>query len=258
LAARRHDRTRHYRHHRPIFPFCFFTAHYTGNRQPFGLYTHPIHVAPNVPGVLTPNSTINMINEFLDWVQVQQDVWIITNYQLVQWMQNPTPVSDLNNFAPLKCPVPQVSAQICDGIPANELGLVESCDFPDFPFGTCYGCPTTPPTPDEPNPPQATPTVGGLRYRISANCSTPWWDPIGNKCLCTDSSCQFTDMSRTIGPNNSTLTGGGTGASEDTSGPSYVPFNGNGAFPSVSINPVVWVSCLALFGGMAAGAGMLL
>lgn len=109
----------------------------THNRQPFGLYTHPIHVAPNVPGVLTPNSTINMINQFLDWAQVQPDVWIITNYQLVQWMQNPTPISGLNDFAPFKCPVPQVNTQICNGIPADELGLVQNCDFSDFPFGTC-------------------------------------------------------------------------------------------------------------------------
>jgi hypothetical protein len=50
-----------------------FTDHYNGNRQPFGLYTHPIHVASNYPGVPTPTSTINMINEFLDWAQKQDN-----------------------------------------------------------------------------------------------------------------------------------------------------------------------------------------
>ncbi|KAG9007781.1 hypothetical protein FRB94_001685 [Tulasnella sp. JGI-2019a] len=236
-----------------------FTAHYNGNRQPFGLYTHPIHVAPNVPGVLTPNSTIAMINQFLDWAQTQPNVWIITNYQLIQWMQNPTAIADLNNFAPFKCPVPQVSSAICDGIPANELGLVQQCPFSDFPFGTCYGCPTTPPTTADPNPQQATPTSGAaIRYRIPANCSTPFWDPIGNKCLCTDSSCSFTDMSRTIGPNNSTLTGGGNGTSTATSAPSYVPFNGNGAFGGVVINPAVWFTGFAVVAGVLLGAGSLL
>lgn len=156
-----------------------------GNRQPFGLYSHPIHVAPNVPGVVTPNSTIAMINEFLDWAQTQQNVWIVTNLQLLEWVRNPVPISQLNDFAPLKCPVPQVNAQICDGIPANELGLVQSCSFSDFPFMTCvsaprlselrlpilttlvqYGCPSVPPTPDEPNPDQAQPTdSSGLRIR---------------------------------------------------------------------------------------------
>jgi hypothetical protein len=50
-----------------------FTAHYTGNRQPIGLYTHPIHLSTTYPGVNPSNSTINMINEFIDWAQVQQD-----------------------------------------------------------------------------------------------------------------------------------------------------------------------------------------
>lgn len=50
-----------------------FTAHYTGNRQPIGLYTHPIHLSTTYPGVNPPNSTIQMINNFLDWAQLQQD-----------------------------------------------------------------------------------------------------------------------------------------------------------------------------------------
>jgi hypothetical protein len=28
-----------------------FNAHYTGKRQPFGLYTHPTHLATGYPGV---------------------------------------------------------------------------------------------------------------------------------------------------------------------------------------------------------------
>lgn len=50
-----------------------FTTHYNGMRQPIGLYTHPIHLSTTYPGVNPSNSTINMINDFLDWAQVQQD-----------------------------------------------------------------------------------------------------------------------------------------------------------------------------------------
>jgi len=236
-----------------------FTAHYNGNRQPFGLYTHPIHVAPNVPGVVTPNSTIAMINSFLDWVQTQQNVWIVTNQQLLAWVRNPVPLSELNNFEALKCPVPSVSAQICDGIPANELGLVQTCAFSDFPFGTCYGCPVQAPTPDNPDPAQATAVDGSaMRSRISANCSTPWWDPIAGKCLCTTSSCAFTDPSRPIGPNGANLTGGGTGQETATASASYVPFNGNGAAGMVAINPAVWITGFAVLAGLATGASLVL
>lgn len=34
-----------------------------------------------------------MINQFLDFAQTQQNVWIITNQQLLAWMRNPKPVS---------------------------------------------------------------------------------------------------------------------------------------------------------------------
>jgi hypothetical protein len=97
-----------------------------------------------------------MINQFLDWAQEQQDgelswyclfllplsylglsVWIVSSEQLLYWVMNPVPVSELNSFAPLKCSTPQVNQSICDGIPANEQGLLSHCDFPDFPFFTC-------------------------------------------------------------------------------------------------------------------------
>jgi len=235
-----------------------FTTHYNGNRQPFGLYTHPIHVAPDVPGVETPNSTIVMINDFIDWAQLQQNVWIITNYQLLEWVRNPTPISQLNSFAPFQCETPQVNAKICNGIPADEAGLVQECDFPDFPFWTCYGCPVTPPTPDDPNPQQATPSDGSaLRYRISANCSTPWWDPVAGNCLCQASSCQFTDETRPIGPNGVNLTGGGTGQATITSEPTYIPFNG-AAIANVVFNPAILVSGLAVIAGAVVGARLVL
>ncbi|CUA67472.1 hypothetical protein RSOLAG22IIIB_03124 [Rhizoctonia solani] len=205
-----------------------FTAHYNNNRQPFGLYTHPIHVAPDVPGVANPTAMVKMINDFIDWAQQQQNVWIVSNEQLLAWVRNPVPASQLNTLPEFQCQVPQVSQKICNGIPSNEEGLLQKCMFIEFPFYTCYGCPVETPTPGNPNPPQASATGQPLRSRLPANCSTPFWDPIGAKCLCQDSACQFVDQSRPIGPNGANLTGGGTGSSTSTAsaGPSYVPFNG--------------------------------
>lgn len=82
-----------------------------------------------------------MINQFLDWAQMQPNVWIITNLQLLEWVRNPVPISQLNDFEPFKCPVPQVNAKICNGVPADELGLVQNCAFADFPFMTCVSTP---------------------------------------------------------------------------------------------------------------------
>jgi len=224
-----------------------FTAHYNGNRQPFGLYTHPIHVATGYPGIIDPTSTINMINAFLDWAQEQPNVWIVSNMQLLEWVRNPVTIADLNSFEPLKCPAPQVSQPICNGIPSNEAGLLQECPFSDFPFFTCYGCPSVEPSPDTPDPPQVAVSGKPLRTRLPANCSTPFWDPVGATCLCSNSNCQFVDSSRPIGPNGANLTGGGTGGqfsngSSSSISPSYVPFSG--APPALLARPTIIMMAL--------------
>lgn len=66
-------------------------------------------------------------------------VWIVSNEQLLDWVRNPVPVSQLDQVASLKCSTPQVDAgtKICNGMPQNEDGLLSHCAFPDFPFYTC-------------------------------------------------------------------------------------------------------------------------
>ncbi|KAI0001863.1 hypothetical protein BJV77DRAFT_970038 [Russula vinacea] len=232
-----------------------FLAHYNGNRQPFGLYTHPIHTATTYPGVETSNSTIDMINAFLDWAQEHEGVWIVSTEQLLAWVQNPVSLAELDSFAPLKCLVPEINQGICDGIPDNEQGLLDRCDFTDFPFYTCYGCPVEEPSPDNPNPPQNT-SNGQARYRLPANCSTPWWDPVKGTCLCSGASCQFQDNSRPIGPNGANLTGdNGTDAASNgrpSPTPSFLSFNGNGATASLPAGtwPAIMIGFFGIVGGL--------
>ncbi|KAF8971773.1 hypothetical protein BDZ97DRAFT_1913677 [Flammula alnicola] len=232
-----------------------FTDHYNNNRQPIGLYTHPIHLSTTYPGVNPPKSTINMINAFLDWAQEQQNVWIVSNEQLLDWVQHPVPASQLDSIASLKCTTPQVDAsqKICNGIPQNEAGLLSHCAFSDFPFYTCYGCPKVEPSPGNPNPPQDLSSGQAARFRLPNNCSTPFWDPIAGKCLCNQGSCAFTDNSRPIGANGANLTGGGTGGAFTTSTPaaSYIPFNG-AAPPSLlpaGAWPAILLGCIGALAG---------
>jgi hypothetical protein len=235
-----------------------FNDHYSANRQPIGLYTHPIHLSTTYPGVNPPNSTIAMINTFLDWVQTHQDVWIVSSEQLLDWVRNPVPASQLNNLDSFRCSTPQVdpSTKICSGIPQNEAGLLSHCPFPDFPFYTCYGCPQIAPLPGNPEPPQDVPAGGQARHRLPANCSTPFWDPIAGNCICTSSTCAFVDNSRPIGPNGANLTGGGTGETNPFATPTpsnnpYVPFNGQGSIDSgaLSLAPTALVSTI-VFGAL--------
>uniref|UniRef100_V5ESH3 Polysaccharide deacetylase n=2 Tax=Kalmanozyma brasiliensis (strain GHG001) TaxID=1365824 RepID=V5ESH3_KALBG len=214
-----------------------FMDHYNGKRQPFGIYTHPIHLATGYPGLTDPVDQIKMLNQFLDWATTSssmQNVWIVSNEQLLAWMRNPVPASQLNTLDAFKCTTPAVSQRICNGFASNN-NLLEHCisntagdALNNSPFYTCYGCPETTPSPQQPNPPQRN-NDKTLRTRIPANCDTPFWDPVGAKCLCTGSACAFDDSTRPIGPNGSNLTSSGstnTGSSA-----------GAGGSPSASSDP---------------------
>lgn len=208
-----------------------FTDHYKNNRQPIGLYTHPIHVAPSYPGVKTPQKTIDMINAFLDWAQEQQNVWIVSNEQLLAWVRDPKPVSELDSVGALKCSTPAVDQNICNGMPEKEEGLQSKCTFDEYPFSTCYGCPDQLPTVANPNPNQTVPDGESARFRLPANCTTAFWDPIEGECICNSDTCSFQDTSKPVGPNGANLTGGGLGGSFTSSADgaaSSTPFNGPG------------------------------
>ncbi|KAK4700577.1 hypothetical protein P7C70_g5669, partial [Phenoliferia sp. Uapishka_3] len=110
-----------------------FLTHYNGNRQPFGLYTHPIHLAVGYPGVTDPNNTRAMVNTFLDWTQTFDDVWLVSNEQLLEWVKAPVTNANISSVDALKCSTPSVSDKICNGIEANEQGLLLNCPFIDFP-----------------------------------------------------------------------------------------------------------------------------
>ncbi|GAK65039.1 carbohydrate esterase family 4 protein [Moesziomyces antarcticus] len=244
-----------------------FTDHYNGKRQPFGVYTHPIHLAKGYPGLKDPVDQINMLNEFLDWATTSadmQNVWIISNKQLIAWMQNPVPASQLNTLDAFKCQTANVDQHICNGFAKNN-DLLEHCisntagdALNNSPFYTCYGCPQTTPSPQQPNPPQKN-NDRSLRTRIPNNCDTPFWDPVAAKCLCSGSQCGFTDSTRPIGPNGDNLTSTGsqnTGSSSASASASVDPYRnfGGAARSTPTSTLLMWgvSAAVALAGGAVA------
>lgn len=110
-----------------------FTDHYNAQRQPFGLYSHPIHISTTYPGAPTQGNQriVSMLNSFLDFAMANgqfQNVWMVTNKQLLAWMQNPVPASQLNTLPAFKCQQPNPPQdKICSGIPDKEAGLLQHC-----------------------------------------------------------------------------------------------------------------------------------
>ncbi|XP_075969225.1 chitin deacetylase-like 5 isoform X6 [Anticarsia gemmatalis] len=72
-----------------------FDRHYTTNRAPFGLFYHAAWFTQ-------PHHKEGFIM-FLDFINQMPDVWIVTNWQALQWVRDPTPVNRLNNFQPFQC-----------------------------------------------------------------------------------------------------------------------------------------------------------
>ncbi|XP_043272512.1 uncharacterized protein Cda5 isoform X2 [Venturia canescens] len=75
-----------------------FERHYTTNRAPFGLFYHAAWFTQ-------PHHKEGFIS-FLDTIVAMDDVWVVTNWQALQWVRNPTPIELLDRFEPFGCNYP--------------------------------------------------------------------------------------------------------------------------------------------------------
>ncbi|CAD7079973.1 unnamed protein product [Hermetia illucens] len=72
-----------------------FDRHYSTNRAPFGLFYHAAWFTQ-------PHHKEGFI-KFLDTINAMDDVWIVTNWQMLQWVRDPTPLSRIKQFQPFQC-----------------------------------------------------------------------------------------------------------------------------------------------------------
>ncbi|KAG2222305.1 hypothetical protein INT45_001568 [Circinella minor] len=225
-----------------------FDKHYNGNRQPFGIYVHPTHLTkfpgvPLTPGAEDPDVMRNNLVEVIQTISKKENVWFVSNAQLLEWMKNPVPVSQLANQSYMKCDLPNTGKEICNGLQnitvAADTGVVSSaltnnCNFGTSNWGTCFNCPSGAPTVDNPTP------QGGSsgRHPVPDNCDSIWWDPVAGQCLCTQESCAYKDTSVPVNGGKD----GSNGESDDKSA-------------AMTISPTV---SIAVMGTVAAGVLSLL
>ena len=72
-----------------------FKRHNESNRAPFGLFFHSawFNTVYHRKGFI----------RFLDAILKSPDVYLTTNWQMIQWMRSPTPLTEIRDFAPWKC-----------------------------------------------------------------------------------------------------------------------------------------------------------
>lgn len=88
-----------------------FNRHYKNNRAPFSLYYHSAWFN-------TQHHRKGFI-KFLDEIIQNKDVYLVTTWQMLQWVREPVPLDRLKSFAPFQCnkepPVAECSrAKICN------------------------------------------------------------------------------------------------------------------------------------------------
>ena len=72
-----------------------FKRHYHSNRAPFGLFYHSGWFA-------TPHHKAGFLR-FIDEVLQLGNVYFVTNWQALQWIQQPTRLDDIEYFKPWQC-----------------------------------------------------------------------------------------------------------------------------------------------------------
>ncbi len=107
-----------------------FNRHYKSNRAPFNLYYHSawFNTQHHKKGFI----------KFLEEIIEKDDVYFITNWQMIQWMRNPTSLQNILDFEPWKC------SKKKDYIPCNHPTVcnVNSKNGARS-LRTCQSCPST-------------------------------------------------------------------------------------------------------------------
>ncbi|KAI8913301.1 hypothetical protein EDD86DRAFT_262198, partial [Gorgonomyces haynaldii] len=172
-----------------------FDALYNGNRAPFGVYTHPVWLQ-SIPGAGAnapiPDGTQKMkaVQDFLTYAMSKPDVWMVTHQQLIKYMQNPVPASQLGSQSYMQCTKPVAPpTNICNGL--SNTGVDLCSNLARGTFQSCYGCPGEYPSLANPAPPSQ-------KCSVPTNCDTLFWNPATCTCLCTSTSCAYNDTARPI------------------------------------------------------------
>ena len=97
-----------------------FRQHTNGNKAPFGLYVHPhwLGAAVTIPGnPATGAEKLAAVNKFLTEAMDTPNTWMVTNAQVIQYMKNPVPASELSSQPYMQCRAP--APNICNGSPTS-------------------------------------------------------------------------------------------------------------------------------------------
>lgn len=101
-----------------------FERHYTTNRAPFPLYYHAAW--------FTTAHHKEGFEAFLDTIVSMDDVWLVTNWQAIQWVRDPTPLDRIKSFKPFNCDYPERpkrcnASKVCNAWHKSGVRYMRTC-----------------------------------------------------------------------------------------------------------------------------------
>ncbi|XP_013401085.1 uncharacterized protein LOC106170320 [Lingula anatina] len=74
----------------------FLNDYYNNRRAPYGVYVHATWFNRK------NRFTLGGLKKFMRYINRMPDVYMVTSYQVIQWMRQPTRLADIKNFQPWK------------------------------------------------------------------------------------------------------------------------------------------------------------
>ncbi|XP_044253775.1 chitin deacetylase 1 isoform X2 [Tribolium madens] len=109
-----------------------FKRHYLANRAPFGLHLNTAW--------LKNKDYFDALQDFIEEILQQPDVWFVTNSQAIKWMQNPTSVDQLDSFKEWNCDKVFKKHELACKVP-NVCKLYSRIFQQERYLYTCFQCP---------------------------------------------------------------------------------------------------------------------
>lgn len=110
-----------------------FKRHYNTNRAPFGMYYQS-------GWFTTPHHKAGFMR-FMDDVLKMGDVYFVTNWQMLNWIQNPTTLQMVKNFDKWKCETNTISIDECNTPNICHVKFRKKNSIGSRYFKTCQKCP---------------------------------------------------------------------------------------------------------------------
>ncbi|RKP16549.1 hypothetical protein ROZALSC1DRAFT_31529 [Rozella allomycis CSF55] len=115
-----------------------FNEKYNGNRSPMGIFLHPAWL-------IGSDDNVRALNKFIKEVTKKDDVFFVTNRQLIEYMKNPVTFDKVKESIKgegecingMRYPLQVTDGDVCDGADNNRNGIIDENGITQCVYSSC-------------------------------------------------------------------------------------------------------------------------